>query len=206
MNAREIFILRKLEEIYPNVSVPLIHRDAFSLLVAVILSAQCTDERVNKVTPLLFKAAATPFQMAKIPQTDLEKIIHPCGLFKNKAKFIIKTSELLVDKFQGQVPNDLKQLETLPGVGHKTASVIISQCFNGYAFPVDTHIKRLSQRWQLSASNKVETIERDLKNIFPKETWHDLHIRMIKFGREFCPSRGHHIERCPICSVLKNFD
>ncbi|MDR2812345.1 MAG: endonuclease III [Puniceicoccales bacterium] len=202
---RTSFILKTLEEIYPNVTIPLDYRSPFSLLIAVILSAQCTDERVNRVTPVLFSMASDPQTMKDLPFEIIEKIIHPCGLFHSKARAIKGCAQIIAEHWDGKVPSTFEELEKLPGVGHKTASVMVSQCFNGYAFPVDTHIRRLANRWGLVYSQNVKIIENNLKKLFPKEEWHDLHIRMIRFGREYCPSKNHRIDHCPICRLISNF-
>ncbi|MDR3317700.1 MAG: endonuclease III [Puniceicoccales bacterium] len=204
MEARAQFILETLAVIYPNISIPLGHTSPFSLLVAVILSAQCTDERVNKVTPLLFSEAPDLPSMMQLPIETIENIIHPCGLFRSKARSIKGCAQIITESYNGKVPETFEELEKLPGVGHKTASVIISQCFNGYAFPVDTHIRRLANRWGLAHSQNVSIVENNLKQLFPKEEWHDLHIRMIKFGREYCPARNHQITNCPICKNINH--
>jgi len=196
------FIQAKLDKIYPTVPIPLDHHDAYTLLIAVLLSAQCTDKRVNIITPGLFATADTPEKMALVPIEDIESLIKTCGLFRNKAKAIKKLSQILVEKFNGQVPDNFKDLESLPGVGHKTASVVMSQAFGVPAFPVDTHIHRLATRWKLTSGKNVVQTEKDLKRLFPEETWNKLHLQIIYFGREYCPARGHIIDKCPICSVL----
>jgi len=199
-------ITRILESYYPETPVPLDHQDNYTLLVAVLLSAQCTDVRVNQVTPDLFKMAATPQEMVKQKVSDIAEIIRPCGLSPRKSKAIFELSQILLDKHNGKVPNDMDALEALPGVGHKTASVVISQGFGVPAFPVDTHIHRLAWRWGLSTGKNVVKTEKDLKRLFPKELWNKLHLQIIFFGREFCPARGHHRSTCPICSVYgRNF-
>lgn len=189
-----------LDELYPEVPIPLNHSDPYTLLVAVLLSAQCTDERVNKVTPHLFALAHTPEEMAAQEVSTIEDIIRPCGLAPRKAKAISELSKILVDKYQGKVPADWEALEALPGVGHKTASVVMSQAFGKPAFPVDTHIHRLAWRWSLSSGKNVEQTERDLKALFPEESWNKLHLQIIYFGREYCPALGHDPHKCPICS------
>lgn len=193
-------IARILEELYPETPIPLDHQDAYTLLVAVLLSAQCTDERVNKVTPSLWELADNPFDMAKQDVEDIKAIIRPCGLSPRKSKAIKELSEILVEKYNGEVPQTFEELEALPGVGHKTASVVMSQAFGVPAFPVDTHIHRLAYRWKLSTGKNVEQTEKDLKRIFDKETWNKLHLQIIFFGREYCPARGHDPRECPICS------
>ncbi|MDR1366739.1 MAG: endonuclease III [Puniceicoccales bacterium] len=196
------FILRTLAEIYPNITIPLHHTSSFSLLMAVILSAQCTDEQVNRVTSILFSAAPDPQTMKDLPLEKIESIIHSCGLFRSKARAIKGCAQIIADYYDGKVPETFEELEKLPGVGHKTASVMIAQCFNGYAFPVDTHIRRLANRWGLAHSQNVVIVENNLKKLFPKEEWHDLHIRMIRFGREYCPAKNHRIDHCPICQFI----
>ena len=189
-----------LDELYPEVPIPLEHSDPYTLLIAVLLSAQCTDERVNKVTPHLFALAHTPEEMAQQDVSTIEDIIRPYGLAPRKAKAISELSKILVEKYKGQVPEDWEALEALPGVGHKTASVVMSQAFGKPAFPVDTHIHRLAWRWGLSNGKNVEQTERDLKALFPEESWNKLHLQIIYFGREYCPARGHDPRQCPICS------
>ena len=196
------FILDKLNTLYPDPPIPLKHSDDFTLLVAVLLSAQCTDERVNKVTPILYKAAKTPKSMIELGQEKIQEIIRPCGLSPQKSKAIFNLSKILVQKYQSEVPEDMALLEELPGVGHKTASVVMSQAFKHPAFPVDTHIHRLAYRWALSTGKNVVQTEKDLKRIFPESSWNKLHLQIIYFGREYCPARGHQKENCPICSVV----
>ena len=193
-------IAKILDELYPETPIPLQHEDAYTLLVAVVLSAQCTDVRVNQITPLLFARADNPFDMIKLPVEDIREIIMPCGLSPAKSKAIWGLSKILVEKYNGQVPQSFEALEDLPGVGHKTASVVMSQAFGVPAFPVDTHIHRLAARWGLSDGKNVERTERDLKALFPEDTWNKLHLQIIYFGREYCPARGHVKEKCPICS------
>lgn len=188
-----------LEEYFPAVPIPLEHQDPYTLLVAVLLSAQCTDERVNQVTPHLFEKADNPFDMAKLEVEEIKAIIRPCGLSPQKSKAISELSRILVENYEGQVPEDMAALEKLPGVGHKTASVVVSQAFGQPAFPVDTHIHRLAYRWGLSDGKNVKKTEEDLKKLFPKETWNKLHLQIIYFGRKYCPARGHHPFECPIC-------
>lgn len=192
-------IHQRLEAFYPETPVPLDHETPYNLLVAVLLSAQCTDARVNKVTPHLFELANDPFAMAKVPVEDIQKVIRPCGLSGSKSKAISTLSNILIDKYNGEVPNDMAALEELPGVGHKTASVVVSQAFGEPAFPVDTHIHRLAWRWKLSTGKNVVQTERDLKRLFPRESWNKLHLQIIFFGREYCPARGHNPYECPIC-------
>lgn len=196
------FIQQKLEELFPETPVPLQHQDAYTLLIAVLLSAQCTDERVNQITPLLFARADNPADMVKLSVEEIREIIKPCGLSPAKSKAIHRLSEILLEKHGGEVPSTFEDLEALPGVGHKTASVVMSQAFGHPAFPVDTHIHRLAQRWKLSNGKNVEQTEKDLKRLFPKDTWNKLHLQIIFFGRKYCPARGHKVEECPICSVV----
>jgi len=194
-------ILSILQKLYPKPPIPLDHKDPYTLLIAVLLSAQCTDARVNTVTPALFELADNPFEMMHKDVDDIKAIIRPCGLSPRKSKAISELSRILVEKHQGQVPCDFDALEELPGVGHKTASVVMSQAFEIPAFAVDTHIHRLAYRWGLSTGKSVEQTEKDLKRLFPKETWIALHLQIIYFGREFCPARGHDPQACPICSI-----
>jgi len=196
-NAQEI--ARILEDLYPETPIPLQHNDPYTLLISVLLSAQCTDVRVNKITPHLFKQANNPFDMVQMRVEDIEEIIRPCGLSPRKSQAISQLSKILVDKYQGKVPQTFQELEELPGVGHKTASVVMSQAFGKPAFPVDTHIHRLAYRWGLSNGKNVEQTEKDLKKLFPKSQWNKLHLRIIYFGREYCPARGHDMTECPIC-------
>lgn len=189
-----------LDELYPLPPVPLSHRDPFTLLVAVVLSAQTTDAQVNRVTPALFRRAPTPEAMAKMSETDILKLIRSCGLAPGKARNLKKLAQMLVDEHGGNVPAGFEALEKLPGVGHKTASVVMSQAFGLPAFPVDTHIHRLAQRWGLSNGKNVEQTERDLKKLFPPEEWGKRHLQIIYFGREYCPARSHERASCPICS------
>ncbi len=196
------FVRDFLEKQYPDPPIPLDHSSPFTLLIAVLLSAQCTDERVNKVTPALFALADHPAAMAKLDVATIEEIIRPCGLSANKSKAIHRLSEMLVADYQGIVPADIVELEKLPGVGHKTASVVMIQSFGVPAFPVDTHIHRLANRWGLSAGKTVEQIEKDLKVLFPEESWAKLHLQIIYFGRQFCKAKGHVPNDCPICAVV----
>lgn len=193
-------IARTLDELFPEVPIPLDHKDPYTLLVAVLLSAQCTDERVNKVTPALFELADNPFDMAEQKVEDIKAIIRPCGLSPRKSKAISELSQILIDQHQGEVPQSFDALEALPGVGHKTASVVMSQGFGVPAFPVDTHIHRLAYRWKLSTGKNVDKTEKDLKRLFPREHWNKLHLQIIFFGRAYCPARGHNPHQCPICS------
>ena len=195
------YIQKTLAELYPAPPIPLDHKDEYTLLVAVLLSAQCTDERVNQVTPALWKLADNPFDMALKAQEDIQAIIRPCGLSPQKSKAIKKLSEILVEEYDGQVPADMDALEKLPGVGHKTASVVMSQAFGVPAFPVDTHIHRLAQRWGLTTGKNVTQTEKDLKRLFPKESWNDLHLQIIYYGREYCSARGCDGTICPICTT-----
>ena len=194
-------ISRILDEQYKETPVPLDHRDPFTLLIAVLLSAQCTDERVNKVTPLLFEKASDPEEMRKLSEKKIYGIIRPCGLGPQKSKAIKKLSNILVRDHKGRVPSDLIELEKLPGVGHKTASVVVSQAFNKPAFPVDTHIHRLAQRWGLTNGKNVKQTEKDLKRLFPKEGWQKLHLQIIFWGREYCQARECWGLECQICST-----
>jgi endonuclease III len=200
--ARADFILRRLAELYPETPVPLDHRDSYSLLIAVLLSAQCTDLRVNKTTPALWAIADNPRDMARVPVEKIQAIIRPCGLSPQKAKAISGLSRLLLERHGGQVPQTFEELEALPGVGHKTASVVMAQAFGVPAFPVDTHIHRLAQRWKLSSGRNVEQTERDLKKLFPRATWNQLHLRIIFYGREHCTARGCDGTVCEICRTL----
>ncbi|MCL4136004.1 UNVERIFIED_CONTAM: hypothetical protein GTU68_024982 [Idotea baltica] len=189
-----------LDELHAEVPVPLDHTDPFTLLVAVLLSAQTTDARVNLVTPALFKIGPNPERMAQLSVDQILECIRTCGLAPSKAKNIRRLSEMLIEKHGGEVPGSFEELEELPGVGHKTASVVMSQAFDVPAFAVDTHIHRLAARWGLSNGTTVEKTEADLKKLFPKESWNKLHLQIIYFGREHCPARGHDLETCPICS------
>ncbi len=196
---RAALIDRRLAGLYPDPPIPLDHRDPYTLLIAVLLSAQCTDKRVNQVTPALFALADSPEEMMKQPVARIQEIIRPCGLSPRKAKAISELSALLVRNHGGMVPADMDQLETLPGVGHKTASVVMSQAFGVPAFPVDTHIHRLAQRWGLTNGKNVKQTEADLKKLFPREYWNKLHIRIILYGREHCTARGCDGTRCGLC-------
>lgn len=197
------WILTTLERLYPAPAVPLQHTDAYTLLVAVLLSAQCTDRRVNEVTPALFRLANRPATMAKQSVADVLEIVRPCGLGPQKAKAIVELSKLLLERHGGEVPRTLPELEALPGVGHKTAQVVMAQAFGIPSFPVDTHIHRLAKRWRLSSGKNVLQTERDLKALFPEETWNKLHLQIIYFGREHCTARGCDGTSCLICSHLK---
>ena len=196
------FILDTLEQYYPETPIPLNHTDAYTLLVSVLLSAQCTDERVNQITPLLFEKANNPADMLKLSVEEIQDIIRPCGLSPMKSKGIYGLSQMIMELHNGEVPASFEALEAMPGVGHKTASVVMSQAFGVPAFPVDTHIHRMAYRWRLSAARSVEETERDLKRLIPKDRWNKAHLQIIFMGREFCPARGHIIENCPVCSVL----
>lgn len=193
------FILQRLQELYPEPPIPLQHKDPYTLLIAVLLSAQCTDERVNQVTPSLWKLADNPWDMAKVPVEKIQEVIRPCGLSPQKSKAISKLSQILIDEYDGQVPADWEALERLPGVGHKTAGVVMSQAFGQPAFPVDTHIHRLAQRWGLTNGKNVAQTEKDLKRLFPKESWNALHLQIIYYGREHCSARTCDGTRCDIC-------
>lgn len=196
---RVAYIQEKLQALYPTPPIPLDHKDPYTLLVAVLLSAQCTDVRVNQVTPALFTLADNPRDMAKQSVDKIKEIIRPCGLSPQKSKAIKKLSQILVDKHAAQVPADMDELEQLPGVGHKTASVVMSQAFGVPAFPVDTHIHRLAQRWGLSSGKSVAQTEKDLKRLFPIEQWNALHLQIIYYGREYCSARGCDGTVCEIC-------
>ncbi len=196
---RVAFILQRLQALYPEPPIPLQHRDPFTLLIAVLLSAQCTDERVNQVTPALFALADTPAAMAQLTEEQIRELIRPCGLSPQKSKAIKRLSEILLEEHGGEVPADMEALERLPGVGHKTASVVMSQAFGVPAFPVDTHIHRLAQRWGLSNGKSVVQTERDLQRLFPRESWNRLHLQIIYYGREFCSARGCDGRVCEIC-------
>jgi endonuclease-3 len=198
--ARANRILELLDRYIPAPAIPLEHADPFQLLVAVILSAQCTDARVNAVTPALFARAPDARAMAQLRSSQIRPYIRPCGLSATKARSIAAISRFLVREHGGQVPHDMALLETLPGVGHKTASVVVAQAFDEPAFPVDTHIHRLAGRWQLSRARTVEEVERDLKQLFPRERWSTLHLQFIYFGRQYCTAKGHVPAECPICS------
>ena len=193
-------IQKMLEELYPETPVPLDHETPFQLLVAVLMSAQTTDLKVNQVTPELFNQGPTPDKMALLEVSQIQSLIREVGLAPTKAKNIKRLSELLLERHQGEIPNTFEDLEALPGVGHKTAGVVLAQAFGIPAFPIDTHIHRLASRWGLSNGKNVEQTERDLKAIFPEEAWNDLHLQIIFFGREYCPARYHDLSQCPICS------
>ena len=199
---RFIYISKELQKLYPETPIPLDHDSIYTLLIAVLLSAQCTDIRVNQVTPELFSLANNPFDMALVDPDEIRKIIRPCGLSPKKSKAIAELSKILCEKYEGQVPESFEALEALPGVGHKTASVVMSQGFNHPAFPVDTHIHRLAQRWRLSRGKNVKQTERDLKKGFPIEDWNKLHLQIIFYGREYCTARGCDGRVCKICSEV----
>ena len=199
---RAAYIDQELARLYPEIPVPLDHFNPFTLLVAVLLSAQCTDARVNTVTPALFALADNAEGMAQVPVEKIAEIIRPCGLSPRKSVAISELSKIIVDQYSGEVPADLEALESLPGVGHKTASVVISQAFGVPAFPVDTHIHRLAQRWKLTNGKNVVQTEKDLRALFPRERWNDLHLQIIFYGREFCTARGCDGTKCPICRHL----
>jgi len=192
-------IIKILEKLYPNPPIPLDHKDAYTLLISVLLSAQCTDVRVNKTTPSLFKLADNPFDMMKLSVEEIREIIKPCGLSPMKSKGIAGLSKILVEKYNGEVPNTFEALEALPAVGHKTASVVMTQWFGIPAFPVDTHIHRLAYRWGLSSGKSVDQTEQDLKRLIPESKWNKAHLQIIYFGREYCPARSHDWKACPIC-------
>ena len=198
---KAVAIAEKLDELYPETPIPLDHTDAYTLLVSVLLSAQCTDVRVNKTTPFLFAKADNPTDMLKLSPKEIEAIIRPCGLAPRKSKGIWGLSKMIIELHDGEVPASFEALEAMPGVGHKTASVVMSQAFGVPAFPVDTHIHRLAHRWTLSTGKNVEKTEKDLKRLFPRDTWNKLHLQIIFFGREYCPARGHEPTACPICSI-----
>lgn len=195
-------IMAILDELYPQPPIPLTHQDEYTLLIAVVLSAQCTDRRVNLVTPKLFAKASTPEQMIQLTPAEIEAIIRPCGLAPTKAKAIWNLSKILLEKHRGKVPHTFPSLEKLPGVGHKTASVIMTQAFGKPAFPVDTHIHRCAARWGLSDGKTVKKTEEDLKKCFPKKSWNKLHLQIIYFAREYCPALKHNALKCPICSWI----
>ena len=204
MNKEErfIYVSKELQKLYPKTPIPLDHDSIYTLLVAVLLSAQCTDIRVNQVTPALFSLADNPFDMASVDIEEIREIIKPCGLSPKKSRAISELSKILCEEYEGKVPESFEALEALPGVGHKTASVVMSQGFNHPAFPVDTHIHRLAQRWRLSKGKNVTQTEKDLKKGFPIEDWNKLHLQIIFYGREFCTARGCDGRMCKICSVV----
>jgi len=199
---RSLEIAKILNQLFPNPDIPLQHSDTYTLLIAVLLSAQCTDLRVNLITPHLFKLADTPAKMVRLTPKEIEEIIRPCGLASAKSKAIWQLSRDLLDHHEGKVPDTFEELEELPGVGHKTASVVMSQAFHQPAFPVDTHILRCANRWGLSKGKTPAAVEKDLKALFPKESWNLVHLQMIYFARKYCPARGHKKEACPICVLV----
>jgi endonuclease III len=199
---RAAYVLKTLTKLYPEPPIPLKHEDAYTLLVSVLLSAQCTDKRVNEVTPALWRLAKDPYEMSKQSASAVESIVKPCGLGPQKSKAIVGLSKILISDYNGQVPATFEDLERLPGVGHKTASVVMSQAFGHPAFPVDTHIHRLAKRWRLSNGKSVVQTERDLKKLFPESTWNNLHLQIIFYGREHCSARGCSGKICMICKKL----
>lgn len=201
-NEKVTFVINTLNELYPETPIPLNHKDPYTLLIAVLLSAQCTDERVNKITPLLFAKADNPFDMVKMTVEQIADIIRPCGLTPMKSKGIHGLSQILIDKYKGEVPQDFEALESLPAVGHKTASVVMSQAFGVPAFPVDTHIHRLMYRWNLSNGKSVQQTEKDAKRLFPEETWNKLHLQIIYYGREYSPARGWNLDKDIITKTI----
>ena len=196
------FVIKTLKNLYPEIPVPLDHKDPYTLLIAVLLSAQCTDVRVNQITPILFERADNPYDMVKLSVDEIRAIIRPCGLSPIKSKGIYGLSRILIEKFQGKVPQSFEALEALPAVGHKTASVVMSQAFGVPAFPVDTHIHRLMYRWNLSNGKNVKQTEKDAKRLFPKELWNDLHLQIIWYGREYSPARGWNLEKDIISKTI----
>jgi endonuclease-3 len=211
-NEKVNFVIKTLNNLYPEIPVPLEHKDPYTLLIAVLLSAQCTDVRVNKITPILFAKANNPFDMIKMSIEEIKAIIRPCGLSPMKSKGIHGLSHIIIEKHQGKVPQSFEALEDLPAVGHKTASVVMSQAFGIPAFPVDTHIHRLMYRWNLSNGKSVVQTERDAKRLFPEKLWNDLHLQIIWYGREYSPARGWNLEKDSITrtigrkSVLKSVE
>jgi endonuclease-3 len=199
---RATFVINTLKELYPSIPIPLNHKDPYTLLIAVLLSAQCTDVQVNKITPILFAKADNPYDMIKMSVEEIRDIIRPCGLSPMKSKGIRGLSELLIEKYDGKVPQDFTALESLPAVGHKTASVVMSQAFGVPAFPVDTHIHRLMYRWNFSSGKNVKETEKDAKKIFPKDLWNELHLQMIWYGREYSPARGWDLEKDIITKTI----
>ena len=199
---RAAVVINTLKEYYPEIPIPLDHKDPYTLLIAVLLSAQCTDVRVNKITPILFSKADKPFDMVKLSVEEIKEIIRPCGLSPMKSKGIFGLSEILIEKYNGQVPQSFEALEALPAVGHKTASVVMSQAFGVPAFPVDTHIHRLMYRWNLSNGKNVSQTEKDAKQIFPIELWNELHLQIIWYGREYSPARGWNLEKDLITKTI----
>jgi endonuclease-3 len=204
MNKKNL-ILKILNKTVKTPKIPLFYTNDFTLLIAIMLSGNSTDKTVNKVTPTLFKKANTPKKMVKIPIKELKKIIKPCGMYNIKAKFILQLSDILIKKYKSKIPGNFKELEALPGIGHKTASVFLAYVFKKDTFPVDTHVKRCARRWGITKEKNVLKIERDLKKFFPKKFWNKLHLQLIYFGKKFCRARGHSVEKCPMCSALKKF-
>lgn len=202
INSKEIELI--LDSLFPSPAIPLVHSDPYTLLIATLLSAQCTDKRVNKITPQLFALGPNPEKMAQLSIDEIMTIIKPCGLYRVKAKAIWNLSHLLLKKHKGRVPSSLSALEKLPGVGHKTASVVLSQAFHKPAFPIDTHIHRCAKRWNLSSGKSVEQTEKDLKKLFPKNKWSKIHLQIIYFARKYCPALGHNPKTCPICKHLSD--
>lgn len=200
---RATIVLRILNKLFPSPPIPLKHTDHYTLLIAVLLSAQCTDKKVNEITPKLFAQASDPYEMVELTVEQIESIIRPCGLAPTKARAIHRLSEILIDEYKGKIPRTLEALEALPGVGHKTASVVTIQALKKPAFPVDTHIHRCAKRWGLSCGKSVTQTEKDLKAVFPKTTWKKLHLQIIYYARQYCPAKKHSIEECPICNALK---
>jgi endonuclease-3 len=200
---RANYVAKNLAKLYPETPIPLDHSDDFTLLIAVVLSAQCTDKKVNEVTPSLFRLASTPQQMAHLKVEQVYQVIRQLGLAPQKSKALVGLAKMIMEKHRGQVPRTFEELEELPGVGHKTASVVMAQAFGVPAFPVDTHIHRLAKRWKLSVGKSVEQVERDLKKVFPEKDWNKLHLRIIFYGREYCTARGCDGKTCPICLELR---
>ena len=203
LSNRATTVRRILNRLFPNPPIPLTHKDHYTLLIAVLLSAQCTDKKVNEVTPKLFAKASDPYEMVELTVKQIESIIRPCGLAPTKARAIHKLSEILINEYNGKIPRSLEELETLPGVGHKTASVVTIHALKKPAFPVDTHIHRCAKRWGLSSGKNVKQTEKDLKEAFPKTTWNKLHLQIIYYARKYCPAKGHSVEDCTICKSLK---
>ena len=202
LRERAVYIDQKLNDLYPNPPIPLDHKDPFTLLISVLLSAQCTDARVNLITPALFRLADNPLTMAQKKVDEINSIVRPCGLAPRKAKAIRELSSILIEKHEGSVPKSFDELEQLPGVGHKTASVVMSQAFDYPAFPVDTHIERCARRWGLSNKKSIRGVEEDLKAAFPIYAWNNIHLQIIYYARAYCPARRHRVDQCPICSML----
>ncbi len=200
------FVVEKLDKLYPTTPIPLDHKDPYTLLIAVLLSAQCTDIRVNQITPKLFQLADNPYDMIKLSVEEIKEVIRPCGLSPMKSKGIYGLSQILIEKHKGEVPANFAHLEELPAVGHKTASVVMSQAFGVPAFPVDTHIHRLMHRWTLTNGKNVQQTEKDAKRLFDESIWNKLHLQIIFFGREYCPARNHNPTICPICSQIGRKD